>query len=946
MRFRSPHAEGDGRVPFALRGPKPVQKILTASVAGVIGLVPALMLASPAHANPPVYVAMDNVNAVEGQDLVFTLTYSGTSAATYNIQLTGGVLSGQATGGGVDYTEPSASTVTFPASMSPQTAKITVHTTDDKLYEPDENFTISATNATTLLDTVTATGTITDNDPAPTYTLSASPNPVDENVASGYSYVTAKLSAPSGMTTTINLTPVAGTATTPANFGSSITHIVILPGDTSGTEPVSILDDGKHDAASPMNFTVNGVGINVLAGSQNQSVQIGINDVEPTPKVTLAAPLLGSTEGASAMWTVSTDTPSTQDVTVNWDALPTTPIAGHAAATPGDDFTYPSTGRTVTIPAGSTSAPLMIPITNDHLNELPEDYTIGLSDPTNAVLGSTARVASTITDINAPPPTVSVTPISVTEGDSGKRAQTFTATLSAASGRPVTVDWNTVDNTAMAGYDYVASNGVLSFPAGSTTQTFTVGIIGDKIYEPGNEIFDIHLAVDPVDLSTSASFTVTANTDITILDDDPMPSLSVDDMSVKEGDITTAVLVPVKLSNPTSQTVTYNLTDTPLGTTSNDPGSDDPGANDYNLLNSGLNVIIPPGQLTGYGVILLNGDTTYEPDESATLTWAASNVTLATQAGTAKFTILNDDTAPKLAINDVSGKPGDTVNVTGTVTGTSQDDTRLTVTFAGQASGGKPAAGASDFVNPGGKTVRIFAGTATGSVVPIAPVQLNSATGNTPAKTIVASGVGTNNVGTATDGVITILASNGTVPPPNGAPTVSVPSVITGAGTVKVTGMATAGATVDIWGGPWSAAMPALTKIGSVTASGTGAYSFNRWIGSGYRFKAAVGSAASAEVKTAVTQKPVFLASSSSKGMVSLAVQGNPRAAGQTVTVQRWAGNAWVTGWKGTTGSDNLWKASVKEPSKSVWTLRAYVAGDSTMGVNAGYSASVKVMVK
>jgi hypothetical protein len=282
------------------------------------------------------------------------------------------------------------------------------------------------------------------------------------------------------------------------------------------------------------------------------------------------------------------------------------------------------------------------------------------------------------------------------------------------------------------------------------------------------------------------------------------------------------------------------------------------------------------------------------------------------------------------------------------VTGQSQTPTILTVTYAGMAAGGMAAAGSADFLNPGGQSVTIAPGTADGTIQPIGSITLNDDGKTTPAKSIVVTGIGNNNVGTVTNGVVTILASNGTVTPPPvaGAPTISVPSMMNGAGTVKGPGMTTAGASVDIWGGPWTSAMPALTKLGSVTAGSTGAYSFDRWIGSGYRFKAAVGTLTSAEVKTGITQVPVFLASSPSKGMVSLAVQGNPRAAGQTVVVQRWTNGAWVNTWRGTTGSDNLWKAMAKEPSKSVWTLRAFVAGDLSMGLSPGYSAQVKVTVK
>ena len=60
---------------------------------------------------------------------------------------------------------------------------------------------------------------------------------------------------------------------------------------------------------------------------------------------------------------------------------------------------------------------------------------------------------------------------------------TFTVTLSAASGRTVTVNYSTADATALAGGDYVAKTGTLSFSAGALTRTFTVAIVGDVVKE-------------------------------------------------------------------------------------------------------------------------------------------------------------------------------------------------------------------------------------------------------------------------------------------------------------------------------------------------------------------------------------------------------------------------------------------------------------------------------
>ena len=71
---------------------------------------------------------------------------------------------------------------------------------------------------------------------------------------------------------------------------------------------------------------------------------------------------------------------------------------------------------------------------------------------------------------------------------------TFTVTLSAAYDQAVTVRYATGDGSAtVAGGDYVATSGTLTFAAGQTTRTFTVTIRGDKKRE-ADEYFDVVLS--------------------------------------------------------------------------------------------------------------------------------------------------------------------------------------------------------------------------------------------------------------------------------------------------------------------------------------------------------------------------------------------------------------------------------------------------------------------
>ena len=97
-------------------------------------------------------------------------------------------------------------------------------------------------------------------------------------------------------------------------------------------------------------------------------------------------------------------------------------------------------------------------------------------------------------------PTIRVGDVSVTEPTTGVRAATFTLSLSSAAASDITVAVSTADGTAVAPSDYAATSGRLTFPAGTTSHTFEVGINGDLVDEP-DETFSVNLA-DPIGATT------------------------------------------------------------------------------------------------------------------------------------------------------------------------------------------------------------------------------------------------------------------------------------------------------------------------------------------------------------------------------------------------------------------------------------------------------------
>ena len=111
-----------------------------------------------------------------------------------------------------------------------------------------------------------------------------------------------------------------------------------------------------------------------------------------------------------------------------------------------------------------------------------------------AVAGSQGHYALVLEASNTDQPFLSVADAAaVTEVLAAEAPATFTVTLGAPSANPVTVNFATADSTAVAGADYVATSGTLTFAPGETSKTVTVQVIGDFDEEAG-EAFNLALS--------------------------------------------------------------------------------------------------------------------------------------------------------------------------------------------------------------------------------------------------------------------------------------------------------------------------------------------------------------------------------------------------------------------------------------------------------------------
>jgi hypothetical protein len=338
---------------------------------------------------------------------------------------------------------------------------------------------------------------------------------------------------------------------------------------------------------------------------------------------------------------------------------------GSATTADGD---YAAANGTLTFtPGGLLTQNVTVNVIGDTRDEDNETFSVNLSSPTGATI-ATGVGTGTINDDDAPP-TISIGDRTLAEGNSGTTNFTFPVTLSAASGKQITVVYTTSNGSATSPGDYAATTGTLTFAPGETSKNVTIAVVGDTAIE-ANETFNVTL---------SNLVNVTAGDLIglgTITNDDAAPvSFSISGVSSAEGNAGTSVqnFVVTLSQNPTAPvTVTYN--------TSN--GTATTGDSDYAAV-SGTLTFNPGGPLTQNIAVTINGDTRNEANETYTVT--LSNPTGGSAIGTASATgtITNDDAPPTVSIGDrtlAEGNSG-TTNFSFPVTLSAASGQQITVVY-------------------------------------------------------------------------------------------------------------------------------------------------------------------------------------------------------------------------------------------------------------------------
>ena len=181
-------------------------------------------------------------------------------------------------------------------------------------------------------------------------------------------------------------------------------------------------------------------------------------------------------------------------------------------------FDFQSKSGTLNFLAGEVQKSVFINITNDTQSESDEEFTVQLSDPNSAELGSQGQVRVIIEDDESSPGTIGWNVSSIQKSEGGLEVE-LVAQRTGGSLGSVSVQYATSDGSAANGTDYIGSSGFLNWGAGSTTpRSVTITILEDQMDE-SDETFNLILSnlVGDADLGQSTAI-------ITIQDNDEISS--------------------------------------------------------------------------------------------------------------------------------------------------------------------------------------------------------------------------------------------------------------------------------------------------------------------------------------------------------------------------------------------------------------------------------------
>lgn len=606
--------------------------------------------------NPPV-ISVGDISRLEGETLNFVVQIDAPSSKqiifsfqTYN----------ETAVAGPDFVAVSRQ---FTISAGNTSVLAPVVSVEDIIDESDETFAVSLGGLINAqAGDIGAQGSILNDDVPPDLQIL---NTVAVEGQTALFLVT--MSQPNGVPVVFEYTTVNGTAVGPGDYQLA-SGIVTVPA-MSQVYLLSVLTTDDSSVESDESFTVsvfNVSGANLIDGSggaviQDNDAAIFISDSS-------------TNEGSTASFVVTLSKSVPQVSTFQY-----TTYAGTADA--GVDYTTSS--GTVTILSGSASVSVSVASIQDLLYEGSENFVVSLYGFSANLIPGDIQAVGTINDDDTPPE-IFVSDASSIEGATAL----FTVTLSAGSVSPVAFNFSTLNQTAVAGSDFVATTGSQTFAPMQTA--LTIAVVGlDDVSEESNETMVLSLS-SPLGgtIGRSAGVGTIQDNDATVFISDALAS---------EGD-TLSFMVTLSRSLPVNASFQYA---TQLS------GSADVA--DFTPVSSTW-VTIPTGQTQVTLSIQTTEDFMFESNETFGVT-LSNLINLAAGDISAVGTINNDDSIPTIDVYDVAVSEGGSAQVKISLTGLTSDAVYFNFqSFSGTATSGIDfnTVSGNDSIAPGNDVRYIF----------------------------------------------------------------------------------------------------------------------------------------------------------------------------------------------------------------------------------------------
>ncbi len=570
----------------------------------------------------------------------FTVTLTNPSAQTITVNYSTadgmpvpgpGYANGNATAGR-DYAS-TAGTLTF--NPGDTTKIITVSVLGSTAYNPSPTFTVNLSSPTNAsIGTTLAVGTITSANAAPKFTISTPAAVVRPTTGTVDDVFTVTLTGPTELYAAVNYSTTDGTGTTGAKAGvdyaSTIGQVVFPLGATSETITVPILGNTTSTGTqnfsltlkTPTNATIQS-GSGVATGAIIDSVatpSFSVNDVS-VPEVFPASVT------TAAVFTVSLGAPLMQQSTVAYATADGTATVSNGA--------YVAKSGILTFAPGVVTQPVTVIVNGDTLPQPATSFFLNLSNPTGGSSIADGQGVATVA-----PPALTIDDVTQTIATSGVTNFVFSVTLTGAVPDQVTVGYATANQTAIAGTDYVAQSGILTFSPGVTTQNITVPVFGSAVFS-ADKTFLVNLS------SPTGGVGVARAQAIGTIHNPNVNGLTVSNITVLQpdsGQVNAVFTVILPVASAQQVTVQYATTDGTAHTPT-----------DY-LATAGT-LTFAPGITTQLVTVVVNGNATAHPDQTFLLNLSNPvNAIIATGQATATIensgTTANDEAQIRLAVVD------------------------------------------------------------------------------------------------------------------------------------------------------------------------------------------------------------------------------------------------------------------------------------------------------